>query len=203
MKIKVCGMREPENIRRLLELSPDYIGFIFYKASKRFVGAEDLVDVPNEAQKTGVFVNDSFEEIKKKVDRHQLNAVQLHGNESPELCRQLKQEGVEVIKAFGVDEQFNFEILSDYEDAVDFFLFDTKTTEHGGSGRTFDWGILAKYKLNTPYFLSGGLDVENLQQVKEIQDKRLYAVDLNSRFETKPGLKDIKKVKKAFDLIRN
>jgi phosphoribosylanthranilate isomerase len=198
-------MMQPENISRLAEYRPDYLGFIFYKFSKRFAGEinEKIIqNLPIEIKRTGVFVDSELSEIIDKIELYKLTAVQLHGNESAEVCQRLKQEGVEVIKAFGVDEDFDFKVLVPYNDAVDYFLFDTKTVQHGGSGEVFDWSILNKYPLDKPYFLSGGLSLENLNQVNAIEDSRLYAVDLNSRFEIEPGLKDIEKISKAINMIR-
>lgn len=206
LKIKVCGMREAENIRQLEILHPDYIGFIFYPASKRYAGryaAEAAVKLNEKIKKTGVFVNASAEEIAKKIDAYGLNAIQLHGSEDAVFCSQMKNSGVEVIKAFGIDEDFNFNSLKAYTNAVDFFLFDTKTNAYGGSGQTFNWDYLKKYTLGKPYFLSGGLSLDNLREIKNIQDGRLYALDLNSRFETAPGLKDIEKLKEAFSIINS
>lgn len=205
LKIKVCGMRETENIRQLEKLHPDYIGFIFYPASKRFAGAidADIVSaISGKIKKTGVFVNASAVEIKEKISAYNLNAVQLHGNESASFCFQIKQAGVEVIKAFGINYDFDFDNLNPYADAVDFFLFDTKTSIYGGSGKVFNWHILKRYALNKPYFLSGGLSLKNLQEVKNIDDCRLYALDLNSCFETAPGLKDLNMLREAFEKIR-
>ena len=198
-------MREPENIKALSSLNPDYIGFIFYPPSKRFVHLLDhqtLDQLPDSLKKTGVFVNASKEDILEKTSLYHLNALQLHGTESPEFCRELRESDLEIIKAFGVDEDFDFEVLKAYEGTVDYFLFDTKTKLHGGSGITFNWELLNKYVLNTPYFLSGGLDVENIHEALKIDDERFYALDLNSRFEIEPALKDIDKLKLAINKIK-
>ena len=198
-------MREPENIRALLSLHPDYIGFIFYPRSQRFVASIDqllLNEIPAEVKKTGVFVNSSEDDILDKIKSFSLNAVQLHGAESPELCRKLKDAGMEVLKAFGVDENFDFTILNAYAESVDFFLFDTKTQQHGGSGKTFNWSLLGDYNLSVPYFLSGGLDENNIREALEIEDQRFYAVDLNSRFEIEPALKDIQKLRTTINEIK-
>lgn len=205
MKIKVCGMRDPENLKKLIQLQPDYIGFIFYEGSKRYVGnieEEALLSVPADIKKTGVFVNSELGEIRYKIQKYNLNAVQLHGSEDAAFCKGLKGEGVEVIKAFGVDDSFEFSSLNAYTDSVDYFLFDTKTSQHGGSGKVFEWDLLKKYDLTIPYFLSGGLSVENLEEVSHLNDQKLYAIDINSRFETEPGLKDLVKVKEAIHLVR-
>ncbi|RNL51786.1 phosphoribosylanthranilate isomerase [Pedobacter jejuensis] len=200
LKLKVCGMRLAANIAAVAALHPDYLGFIFYEKSPRFisdVSAELIKYIPAEIKTVGVFVDEDLEIVKKKVNLYQLKAVQLHGNESVAYCSELKSayNGLEVIKAFGVDEDFEFSILNDYATVVDYFLFDTKTKSHGGSGKTFDWKILENYTLNKPYFLSGGIDLEHATAISGIDDSRLYALDINSRFEIEPGLKDVEKIK--------
>ncbi|WP_207425310.1 phosphoribosylanthranilate isomerase [Pedobacter sp. SYSU D00535] len=198
-------MREPSNINDLANLRPDYMGFIFYPASKRFVEAldlETLAHLPSSIKKTGVFVNSSLAEVEAKAEEFKLDALQLHGQESPEFCSVLKNKGFEVIKAFGVDPDFQFTVLDSYTKAVDYFLFDTKTVAHGGSGETFNWSLLTKYQLNVPYFLSGGLSAENVLEVITLDDDRLYAVDLNSRFEVRPGLKNIELLGSVIDKLK-
>ncbi len=213
MIIKVCGMREPGNIRELSELKPDYVGLIFYLHSQRFVGdlhADAAAAVSPTSKKTGVFVNESMDTIADAVIQYDLDAVQLHGEESGEFCRTFRkflhnmqtEKHVEIIKAFGISERFDFAVLDSYEDFVDYYLFDTKTSQHGGSGETFDWNILENYQGKKPYFLSGGLSAENIEAVKEIKDIRLYGIDLNSKFESEPGVKDINKLRDVFDRIR-
>lgn len=201
VKLKVCGMRNSGNIAALAELQPDYIGFIFYPESKRYANDLDvktLNALPSQIKKTGVFVNATEENIRAIVERYNLQAVQLHGNETPELCLKLKASGLEIIKAFGVDNDFDFKTLDDYKNTADYFLFDTKTTSHGGSGKLFDWNLLKSYHLDTPYFLSGGLSIENITDIQNIKDERLFALDLNSRFETEPGVKNIELLKTFF-----
>ena len=204
MKIKICGLRDKENIKAVAALSPDYIGFIFYGLTPRFVGDFPIVNlegITSTIIKTAVFVNETAENIDALIDKYNFNAIQLHGNEGPELCALFKGR-VTVIKAFGLNEDFDFEQLYAYADHVDFFLLDTKTNIHGGSGLSFDWGILDKYELDIPFFLSGGLSLENLDEIKNITHPQFYGVDLNSRFETEPAMKDIKKLEKAFALIK-
>lgn len=205
MKVKVCGMMDAENIRELSELNPDYMGFIFYPGSKRYVAEiknHILAQIPLTVKKTGVFVNESLQNIMQKAVTYNLQAIQLHGNEEPEFCKMIQNNGIEVIKAFGIDETFDFNILDAYADATNYFLFDTKTSEHGGSGRSFNWGILNSYRLNVPYFLSGGLNPKNIAELSQINDERLYCADLNSGFETSPGMKNINELKKAINLLR-
>lgn len=204
MKIKVCGLRDKENIKAVTALSPDYLGFIFYGLTPRFVGdfpKENLEGISSTIIKTAVFVNESAENISALIDKYKFDAIQLHGNEGPEICALFKGR-VKVIKAFGLSEDFDFEQLYAYADHVDFFLFDTKTNIHGGSGLSFDWSILDKYELDIPFFLSGGLSLDNLDEVKNITHPQFYGVDLNSKFETGPAMKDIDKLEKAFALIK-
>ena len=206
MKIKVCGMRDVQNIRALVQLHPDYIGLIFYSGSKRFVNkmdAQALMEVPEDIKLTGVFVNEDLEAVLQKIKIYNLKAVQLHGDESPEYCRSLGDQikTIEIIKAFGIDDNFDFSALEPYLPVVDFFLFDTKTAGHGGSGKAFNWDVLNKYPYQKSYFLSGGIGVENLDEVLAISDERLHALDLNSRFELEPGLKDISKLNLTFNKL--
>ncbi|WP_461787831.1 phosphoribosylanthranilate isomerase [Pedobacter sp.] len=206
LKIKVCGMKQATNIAEVANLHPDYMGFIFYEKSPRFiseVSAELIKYVPNEIKTTGVFVDESAEAVKSLVAKHQLKAVQLHGNESVAYCQEIKELNVEVIKAFGVHENFDFNILSDYEPYVDYFLFDTQTPVHGGSGKVFDWTLLQNYNLQKPYFLSGGIDLVHANQIKQIADERLHAIDINSKFELEPGLKDVNKLKEFFEELNS
>lgn len=200
VKLKICGMKVPENILQVTALQPDYMGFIFYKASKRYVdvlSAEFVKTLPMAIKKTGVFVDEDVDVILKLVVTYGLGAVQLHGSESSQYCAELKQKlpaAVEVIKAFGIDEQFDFAQLEAYVPYADYFLFDTQTPAHGGSGKTFNWNLLSRYTLDKPYFLSGGIGLESAEELEKINDKRLYAIDVNSRFELEPGLKNIDKL---------
>lgn len=200
--IKVCGLKDPTNINEVLSLGPDYLGFIFYPASARFVGDldEDFMKSIQGVKKTAVFVNASLENIQDAVDKFEFDAVQLHGDESPEFCEEVKKMGVELIKAFGVDTNFDFNQLADYIDVVDYFLFDTKTSKYGGSGETFDWEFLKKYPYQKQYFLSGGIGLENFMEAYSFDDERLYAIDINSRFEISPGVKNINLLKQIFKI---
>ncbi len=206
IKIKVCGMREPENISALLKLKPDFIGFIFFKKSARFVSesclSPDLRAVLKAVKKTGVFVDAKKEYIYDKIKNYQLDFVQLHGNETPEFCKAIRTQ-IGVIKAFGVDEHFDFTQLNAYYGACDYFLFDTKTAQKGGSGQKFPWATLANYKLDIPFFLSGGINGQDAQSIKEIEHPSLFAVDINSRFELFPGLKDIDKLAYFFKSFKS
>ena len=212
MKIKVCGMRDSDNIINLAQLNPDFLGLIFYSQSKRFAENLDkgiLSSLPDSIKLTGVFVNESIEEVIKKIDEYNLDAIQLHGSESVIYCKQLRDllgirlpfRKLEIIKAFGISPDFDFNQIQQFNDVVDYFLFDTKTTGHGGSGITFDWEILKQYKGQKPYFLSGGLSPENISEIGNLGLEQLYGIDLNSKFELEPGVKDIKSLRTVFELI--
>ncbi|GAB3520901.1 phosphoribosylanthranilate isomerase [Emticicia fontis] len=197
MKLKVCGMRDAENIKALVELKPDFIGFIFYDKSPRFVGntldAELLQSIPREIRKVGVFVNPTVDYILQNVKKYGLNYVQLHGNETPDFCKSLRTKGVNIIKAFRLDESFIFSQLNNYKPQVDFFLFDAKGDGYGGNGVPFDWSVLKKYDNQKPYFLAGGISLDNLDELASITPKP-YSLDVNSKFEVEPGVKDIDKI---------
>ncbi|MDT0648770.1 phosphoribosylanthranilate isomerase [Autumnicola edwardsiae] len=206
-------MKQPENVREIVMLQPDYMGLIFYEKSPRFVAAH-IPEVASEVKKTGVFVDASLDFILQKIKLYQLKAVQLHGKETAEFCRQLRQkiqdEKVEIIKVFSVKEEFNFNRLEEYEGIVDFFLFDTKGKNKGGNGITFNWEVLKDYPSSTPFFLSGGIGLEEAEAVKELmiwfqkngKENLLYAVDVNSKFEDEPGLKNAEKLRQFQERIR-
>lgn len=206
LKIKVCGMKYAANIEAVSALTPDYLGFIFYPKSKRFVGLDfdknDMNRINSSVEKVAVFVDAYQNEVTEFSNIYGIKTLQLHGTESPEFCAELRNNQFKVIKAFGVNEEFDFSTLEAYKDSVDYFLFDTKTPEHGGSGKTFSWQILDKYKLEIPFFLSGGLSADNISSVKSLNHPQLFAVDLNSKFETEPGFKNTELLKKAFNIIR-
>ena len=188
-------MREPDNIAALSALQPDYMGFIFWALSSRYVNETTPV-LDKSIKKTGVFVDASVDYIQSSISAHQLQAVQLHGEETPGYCQLVQGFGVEVIKAFSVKDAFDFSILEAYENSCDFFLFDTKGALPGGNGYTFDWSLLKEYPSQKPFFLSGGIGLENTQEIKELlnTDLPLYAIDVNSKFELAPGLKKIKDI---------
>lgn len=195
MKIKVCGMRDPSNIKSIDALGIDFMGFIFYKKSPRYTNYSSDCKSPIKAQKIGVFVNSSQEEILKKAAEHQLRYVQLHGSESSDFCAQLNQKGLAIIKAFQVDNFFDFELIKAYESVCSYFLFDAKGKHYGGNGIQFNWQILKKYQLDIPYFLSGGIDLDSIEILKNMHLPGLYAIDINSKFEIDPGMKNIELVK--------
>lgn len=197
-------MKQAANIAAVANLHPDYLGFIFYEKSPRYISAisaELIKYVPHEIKTVGVFVDEDLEKVKSLVLKHHLKVVQLHGKENINYCVEIRKLGVEVIKAFGVHPDFDFSTLELYEPVVDYFLFDTQTPAHGGSGKVFDWKLLENYQLQKPYFLSGGIDLNHANQIKEIEDERLYAIDINSKFELEPGLKDVDKLKEFFEKV--
>ena len=194
MKLTICGMKYPENTIEVGSLLPDYMGFIFWDKSARYI-TQDIPELIKTIKKVGVFVNQSQEEILEKVKKHNLQAVQLHGNESVEFISELKKQlpkKVEIIKAFSADDNFDFEVIKPFEPVCDYFLFDTKGKLPGGNGTTFDWTILKKYNSDKPFFLSGGIGINELKAIEEISKSNLpiYAVDVNSKFEIEPGLKN-------------
>lgn len=188
-------MRETKNIAALSALQPDYMGFIFWAPSRRYV-SEATPTLNKGIKKTGVFVDASLDYIQNTIETHQLQAVQLHGGESPQYCKLIQGFDVEVIKAFSIKDKFDFTTLTPYQDCCNFFLFDTKGALPGGNGYTFDWCILNDYPAKKPFFLSGGIGLENTAQIKALlkTDLPLYAIDVNSKFETAPGVKEIEKI---------
>ena len=200
-------MREPGNILEVAKLKPDLLGFIFYPASQRYadgiLNAEILTNLPHEIIKTGVFVNAGLNEMKEKIRKYSLDMVQLHGDENPETCRILKDEGIGIIKAFKLKDRSGFNNYLKYIPFTDYFLFDTPTSEFGGSGQKFDWQILSGYDQDHPFFLSGGISPGDVQNILEIDNPSLYGIDINSRFELNPGLKNIKILKEFISAIRN
>jgi phosphoribosylanthranilate isomerase len=196
VRLKICGMKYPDNILEVGSLLPDYMGFIFWEKSARYFDGV-LPNLPQSIKKTGVFVNASQEDILAKVNQYDLQVVQLHGNESVAFCQELKNtfaKSIEIIKVFSVDSSFDFDELKPFESVCDYFLFDTKGKLPGGNGTTFDWKVLEKYPSHKPFFLSGGIGLEEIDLVKQIlkTDLPIYAIDVNSKFEIEPGLKNTK-----------
>lgn len=204
MKIKICGMREPDNIRAVGELQPDYMGFIFYDRSPRFVGNTDLTTYALPlTTKVGVFVNQPVPSVIRLATRHDISLLQLHGEESPEYCEELKMLDFRIIKAFGIDVHFDFSVLDEYADVCDYFLFDTKTLDYGGSGQRFSWSLLKRYTLDIPIILAGGLDLESVPLVHDLLNELpVHALDFNSKLEIEPGMKDIAECRKVIDAVR-
>lgn len=205
MKVKVCGMRDAENIRQLSETGIDYMGLIFYPASPRHVAERPgfLPAASSGIKLTGVFVDAPLGDILEKWKGYSLSAVQLHGNESPDFCRRVKAEtGAEVIKALHVASAGDMEKGYVYEGCCDFLLLDTACKGYGGSGIRFDWGLLDGYSLGVPFFLSGGIDLSCAGRIASAGNPKLAGVDINSRFETSPGIKDIELIKLFVNRIK-
>jgi phosphoribosylanthranilate isomerase len=198
-------MKDPENIRELITLNPDYIGFILYPGSKRYLGDHYQLnmDIPANIKRVGVFVNELIDRVLFWINRLGLNYVQLHGDEAPEYCRELYSMKISVIKAFGIGQDFDFSILKAYEPYCGHFLFDTKTLQRGGSGESFDWDLLKAYNYSTPLILSGGIGPEDATAIRDISGLPLHAVDVNSRFELSPGIKNMELLEKFFNELRN
>ncbi len=193
IKLKICGMKYSDNIQKIATLKPDFLGFIFWDKSSRKFDLKELPKLDSDIKKVGVFVDVTLKEIQNKIKTFQLDAIQLHGKESVEFCSDLKKEKIEIIKAFSINNDFDFSQLKTYETVVDYFLFDTKGKLPGGNGTTFNWQILKNYNLQKPFFLSGGIGLTEIEKIKEFIDSDLskycYALDINSRFEIEPGLK--------------
>lgn len=200
VKLKICGMKYPENIQEIASLEPDYLGFIFWNQSVRKMDFDNMPPISPKIKKVGVFVNASINEIASKVEQFNLNLIQLHGDESVMFCKNVKMLGIEVIKAFSIDNEFEFNSIKEYEPFVDYFLFDTKGKLPGGNGITFNWELLKNYPYNKPFFLSGGIGKTEADAITEFLKtdvaKKCIAIDVNSRFETKPGFKNRNKLRK-------
>ena len=207
LKIKVCGLKDIENVSELVKAAPDFIGFIFYPGSVRYVGKNPKIklfrQIPSDIIKTGVFVNESTAKVTEAINRFRLDAVQFHGSESADFCNHFRKKGIIIIKAFPIETDFDFNQLNPYLECCDYFLFDTKTRGYGGSGIKFDRDILVGYKFDKLFFLSGGIGYEDTGEIKNLKHKELYGIDINSRFEICPGIKDIFLVKSFIDEIRN
>lgn len=203
LKVKVCGMKSSVEIQELIDSSLiDYIGFIFYPKSLRYI--KEVPKLDGKFKRVGVFVNEELETIQAKINGYTIDVLQLHGNESVSEVKQLKEVIQKpIFKAFGIDERFDFKICTSYEPYVDAFLFDTKTEKYGGSGKQFDWSILQNYKGEKPFVLSGGLDEKALNELKNYSFRKMVGVDLNSKFELSPGQKDTKRIIQTIKQIKN
>lgn len=230
MKLKICGMKY--NPTEVAQLQPDYMGFIFWEPSSRYFEG-DMPQLPSSIKKVGVFVDATVEEVLEKVVRYQLDAVQLHGKESASYCKKLKDSflsfraqsrnvkaddsilvstlldltSMEIIKVFSIQDNFDFDVLEDYETVCDYFLFDTKGKLPGGNGYTFEWSVLENYPSNKPFFLSGGIGMESVEKLKTFLNctasEHCFALDVNSKFETEPGRKDITLLEAFTKLLSN
>lgn len=205
IKLKVCGMRDVSNIMDVASLLPDYMGFIFYKPSPRYVGEEfNLPDnFPDSIERVGVFVNETTEVINDLAGKLNLDFIQLHGSESPEQCKLLKEGGRRVIKAFSVDDTFDFDQTKKYKPHVDFFLFDTKGKFHGGNAKRFNWEILKHYDQEIPFLLSGGLAPDNIAGISSLEGMNIHAIDINSGVEIKAGWKNTAAIGEVNALLKS
>ncbi len=206
MKIKICGMREAENIRIIEKLlishsekinaqeaehsygNTPMMGFIFFPKSPRFVFQKPAY-LPSGIERVGLFVNSDTKDILPHIEEYDLSYVQLHGKETPTQCKKLRQR-IKIIKAFSIAGTKDVEITQEYEDCCDLYVFDTKCENYGGSGKSFDWSLLKTYKGKTPFLLSGGIGVEHIETLKTLRHPLLAGYDLNSRFESIPGIKN-------------
>lgn len=204
MKLKVCGMKH--NAEAVGSLKPDYLGFIFWEPSARYFEGP-LPDLDPSIKKAGVFVDAAIAEVVLRTFEYDLQAIQLHGNESPDYCQELKEllkgensEIPEIIKAFAIDDGFDFDRLAAYAEVCDYYLFDTRSDLPGGSGKKFNWKLLRDYTAGKPFFLSGGIGPDDIDAIQDFLDQSgaayCYGIDLNSKFEKEPGLKDIKSLEK-------
>jgi len=203
MKIKICGMTSPLNLEEVCALKPDFVGFIFYPGSKRFVGESAdpaLFQIPGPGiRKVGVFVNESVSYVIKAFGSKDLHMIQLHGDESPDYCSKLSKEGIPVVKA--LDVQTDLTLLEEYREQVDYFLFDTTGPGYGGTGQKFDWDLLRKIPSDLHFLLGGGIGPGDAGVIQDMDYTGLLGVDLNSRFELSPGVKDVKKLKEFMQKI--
>jgi len=204
MKFKVCGLFNEENINKVAELNPDYVGHIFWEKSVRYLN----IISPNlnkEIKKTGVFFNSKIDNVFNRIHEHNLTCVQLHGEESPQYCKNIMDSGTKVIKSFRIDDDFDFSILKNYENYCDLFLFDSKSELPGGTGKSFNWENLKKYKLKKEFFISGGIGLHSIESLIELfkMDLPIYGVDVNSKFEDEKYLKKIDELKTFIETIKN
>lgn len=210
MNIKVCGITQFKQLQQLEALNIDYAGLIFYKDSPRYMGdkitGKQVKDADFDIKKVGVFVNPGYSELLDAIDEYGLDIVQLHGNETPEMCEELSAE-VEVIKAFRIagDDSIKIdELVMPFDAVCDYYLFDTAGLKEsfGGTGQQFDWGILKKAKIEKPFFLSGGIGPDDAQKVKSFKHPDFFAIDVNSKFEITPGVKDMAAILKFLQAFK-
>jgi phosphoribosylanthranilate isomerase len=207
MEIKICGMRSPENIRAVSALDIQFMGFIFYEKSPRFVTDSEFISSFKRAgkgvNKIGVFVDAAPIFVHQTVEKFNLDGVQFHGKETPKYLTDFRENfpSKYILKAFPISEGFDFVETKPYLSLADFFLFDTKTPQHGGAGLKFDWQILYNYKFETPFFLAGGISEDDAETIKSLEIKTLFALDLNSKFEIEPALKDVEKIKRFINKL--
>jgi phosphoribosylanthranilate isomerase len=203
LMIKVCGMRDSQNIKDLIELEPDFMGFIFYHKSPRFIGTKlPKIEIPDTITKVGVFVNSKADDIQEAVEENELDMVQLHGKESPELCETISRQ-VKVIKAFQIQKDFDFNQLHEYGYSCEYFLLDSfSTKEFGGSGEKFDWKQIDDISFDVPVILSGGIGPDDIELIQSIDHPDIEVIDINSKFEIRPGVKKIEQLDQFMSRIK-
>lgn len=203
LKIKICGMTDIDNLCKILFLAPDYLGFIFFPTSPRYVvgklDPDQLSIIPPRVKRVGVFVDADETDLRRQAEAYGLTTLQLHGRETPEFCSRMRAAGFEVVKAFRIADQRDFENVEQYADSVDAYLFDTKATRVGGNGYEFDWQLLLRQPLRKPWFLAGGLSPQNIEEAAQTG---AAVLDLNSCFESAPGIKDYDLLRDAIDRVR-
>ena len=206
IKVKVCGLTMKENIKKVAALEIDMIGLNFAAVSPRFLrDKKSIIDLLHEIKnvlKIGIFVDPSAQYVSEMIDKYQLDKIQLHGQESADFCN-IFSGRVKVIKAFGIDEYFDYKLLEKYKTSCDYLLFDTFTSLHGGSGKTFNWKLLEGKNIPLPFLLSGGIDSDMIDQIKLIDLPNFTGVDINSKFEIKPGIKNVEKIKAFINELRS
>lgn len=206
LKIKVCGLRDPENVEQVCGLEPDFVGYIFFRGSKRFVGKDpdpSIFRMPKKGTgKVGVFVNEKISAVKRIFDSCCLDMVQLHGDESPAYCISLVEAGIPVIKVIDPGSMNSIGNITDYGELVRYFLFDTPGEERGGTGRKFNWDLLDEFSIPFPFLLSGGIGPGDGPGIAGICHDWLFGIDVNSRFEISPGIKDVELLESFIREIR-
>jgi phosphoribosylanthranilate isomerase len=206
LKLKICGMKDLENTRLVALLKPDWLGFIFYPGSPRnFTGIVDQYNkvIPGEIGRVGVFVNEHPENVLKKVEVYNLDMIQLHGNETPEYCSHFSDKPIPLIKAIRINTAEDFNDLEKFENTCDYFLFETGGGGFGGTGKKFNWDLLEYYRGHLPFFLSGGIGPEDAGFIKKLDINGFFAIDINSRFEVSPGIKDIQLIETFMQSINS
>lgn len=194
-------MRKPENIQALTKLPIDFIGFIFYEKSPRNISKTPATETPKHISRVGVFVNANLDFVLEKIEAYQLNYIQLHGDETPEYCQQLLAKAdIKIIKVFRIGDILP-DFLLEYELFCEYFLFDTKAKQYGGTGKKFNWDILDEYEGKTPFLLSGGISETDVESIKALKFEKLAGLDLNSKFEIEPGLKDVERIERFLEKL--
>lgn len=203
MKIKICGLAQVENANTIAKLEPNFVGCIFTPQSKRFINLDQAKQI-NHPKKIGVFVNQNLTEIAQAITQCNLFGIQLHGKESPDFCTEIKNQfpNILIIKAFSIENITDFDAIKAYENQVDYFLFDTKGKQSGGNGSLFNWNLLNQITINKPYFLAGGIDLDSLNQLKNLNNKP-FAIDANSKLEDYVGIKNIEKTKQIIEYVKS